>query len=229
VGSIKSQLEDSRPRERLMTYGQQSLSNSELLAIVLGSGTRDYNVLRLAADIMNDCGNDLNELSRNDYTYYMRYKGVGTAKAITIAAVFELARRRRDTPNADNPLLTNPQAVYEHIAPILCDLNHEEMWAMYLNAAGRLTHKQKIASGTRTAVVCDPKDIIRPALTGNTASVIIAHNHPSGNRMPSVQDDTLTQKVAQAAKVFDLKLNDHIIIARDGYFSYATSKPDIFI
>ena len=212
-----------------MTLGQQSLSNAELLAIVLHSGAPDYSALQLAQDILDDCGNDLNVLSRHDYTHYMKYKGVGAAKALTITAVFELARRRKDRPDEGTPQLTTPSAVHELMAPLLADLNHEEIWALYTSASGRLTGRQKIASGTRSAVVCDPKDVIRPALAGNAAAIILVHNHPSGNATPSQQDDALTRKVAGAAKLFDLRLNDHIIIARDTFFSYSTSRREAMI
>ncbi len=220
MSSIKDHDIESRPRERLMTFGPQALSNAELLAIVLGSGIVGNSAIDIAEQILRDCNNDINILAGQHYQYFTHYSGIGTVRAITLSAVFELARRRKDIVGSERPLLLSASAVYEYMKPRLADLNHEEIWGLYITAAGRLHSIRKLGSGTRTAVLCDPKDVIYHALGSNVSSVILVHNHPSGSTTPSGMDDDLTLKVKGAAELFDLRFNDHIIIGRDGFFSY---------
>lgn len=221
INSIKAWAEEDRPREKLLLKGRHTLSDAELLAILLGSGTREESAVALAQRILRAVANDLNELSKLSITDLMRHKGVGEAKAVTIAAAVELGRRRQLTPLRDKPQVQCSRDAYDAIASQLADLPHEEFWILCLNRANRIIARDRISSGGVAGTVVDAKLVFRRALELGAGSIILVHNHPSGAKLPSQADLELTRKLSQAGKSLDLQVLDHLIIAGDGYYSFA--------
>lgn len=213
--------EEDRPREKALLSGLQSLSTAELLAILLGSGTSGMSAVALAQHILKDVDQSLVALSqRSIKNLVANYKGVGEAKAITILAAMEIGRRYRDESPKQAPQITSPEDAYGLMQYTLADLDHEEFWIAYLNAARRVTKKERISQGGLTSTVVDAKIVVRHALDEQATALILYHNHPSGNMRPSKQDDKLTQTLRAAAKLFDIQVLDHIIVTRGGYYSY---------
>jgi DNA repair protein RadC len=221
---IKSWAEEDRPREKMLLKGKHSLSNAELLAILLGSGSREETAVGLAQRILRTVGNDLNELGKCSIADLSgRYKGVGEAKAITIAAAMELGRRRQLSSIQEKPQICSSRDSYDAIAPLLMDLHHEEFWILVLNRANRLLGRQQISRGGVAGTVVDAKVVFRKALetAPQACSVVLCHNHPSGNLYPSQADLELTLKLRQAGQVLDMQVIDHLIISQAGYYSFA--------
>lgn len=221
ASGIKAWAEEDRPREKLRTKGKQALTDSELLAILLGSGSVGQNVLELSKEILQKSNNDLNALGKRSIKDLMKHKGIGMAKAITITAALELGRRRQMTAKSIKPKISSSQSAVDAIGPLLMDLAHEEFWILILNRANTLTHQQKVSSGGMSATVVDLKILFKHAIEHEASGLILVHNHPSGNRNPSEQDKQLTQRVKQAATTLDIRLLDHIIIAQQEFFSFA--------
>lgn len=218
--SIKSWAVEDRPREKMLIKGKESLSNAELLAILLGSGSRNESAVQLAQRLLGSASN-LNDLSKKDIPYFMTFKGIGEAKAITISAALELGRRRQaESPEGRSKISTSNDA-YQVIGPRLRDLSHEEFWILCLNRRNVVVSQEKISSGGVGATVVDPKLIFKHALTQLASQIILVHNHPSGGILPSEQDNLLTSKLVQAGKVLDIKVIDHLIIGDGQYYSYA--------
>lgn len=219
--SIKRWSEDERPRERLLKNGASSLSNAELLAILLRSGTRKMSALEVARELLSSCNNNLRELAKLNYEELIRFEGIGAAKAVGLMAHFELNLRVSKLSRRELPPIKSSQYAAEIIAPLLRDLSHEECWVMYLNRANRLIDKERLTVGGVSSTIVDVKILVKRALEKLASSLILIHNHPSGNLSPGESDKIQTQIVKEAAALFDIKLLDHLIIAGDDYFSFA--------
>lgn len=219
--TIKAWAEEDRPREKLLTKGKQSLSDAELLAILLGSGSRDETAVGLAQRILKSVENDLNELGKRSIAELMKFKGMGEAKSITIVAAMELGRRRQLTDVKERPQIRSSKDGYLVIAPILMDLPHEEFWILILNRANKVMAREQISLGGVAGTVVDAKVVFRKAIEGMASSIILVHNHPSGNLQPSQQDIDLTKKLKKAGETLDIAVLDHLIVTESGYFSFA--------
>lgn len=219
--AITAWAEEDRPREKLLMKGKHNLSDAELLAILLGSGSKEQSAVSLAQDILRSTGNDLNELGKRSLADYLKFKGIGPAKAITIAAALELGRRRQLTNIKDRPKITCSRDSYHVIAPLLMDLPHEEFWILLLNRANKVLDRKMVSLGGTTGTVVDTKVVFKKAIDGQAVYLVLAHNHPSGNIFPSPQDLELTKKLVEAGKILSIKILDHLIIGDKGYYSFA--------
>lgn len=222
MSTIKDWAEDDRPREKLIAKGATSLSNSELLAILINNGTIDRSAVVLAKDLLALCNNDLKQVASLSYKEIvgLRVKGLGEAKAITIVAALELGLRRNISENKKDTI-TKSKDIALFLQAQLAYKSHELFIAIYLNNAQKILHHEIISEGGLTGTVADPRIIIKKALTYNATSIILCHNHPSGSLKPSKADETLTKKIRDAAILFDIKVLDHIIVSSEGYFSFA--------
>lgn len=219
--SIKSWAEEDRPREKMLAKGKEALSNAELIAILIGSGNSKETAVDLSKRILHDSKDNLIELSRLTINDLMKYNGIGEAKAVTIAAALELGRRRRFSEALEKPSIKNSQIAYECFYAHLSDLDHEQFWIMLLNNANKVIKLEKIGVGGMTGTTADPKKIFKSALENNAASVMLCHNHPSGNIFPSNADKQITNNLVKAGQFLEIKILDHIIIGNDNYFSFA--------
>lgn len=218
--SIKEWSENDQPREKLRALGRQVLSDAELMAILIGSGNRTESAIELCKRILNDSQNNLNELAKLSVTDLMKFKGIGEAKAISIIAALELGRRRKSQKVLDKTQITSSNHLYEYIRPVLEDLPHEEFWVILLSRANKIIGKQLIGRGGISETTADIKLIFKKSIENLASAIILAHNHPSGNLKPSQSDLNLTQKVKQAAQLFDINVLDHLIIGDGNYFSF---------
>lgn len=220
--NIKSWAEDDRPREKLMIKGKSNLSDAELIAILLGSGSREETAVGLAQRLLKEVDNNLHELGRKRISDLKKFKGIGEAKAISIIAALEIGRRRQLTTPIERPQIKGSSDAWNVIAPMIMDLNHEEFWILLLNRANRVISKERISSGGVAGTVVDAKIIFRRALEGGPASsIILAHNHPSGNLKPSQADIDITKKLRKAGESLDISVLDHLIISGNAYYSFA--------
>lgn len=219
--TIANWAEDDQPREKLRDKGPQALSNAELLAILIGSGTPGTSAVELMQDVLNGCNNNLNTLGKMTIRQLMAYKGIGEAKAITILAACELGKRRQQETPEERPDLGTATFVYRYMHPLLQDLDVEEFWILLMNQHHRLIRKILIAHGGITEVSVDIRIIMREALLSNTTILVVCHNHPSGNILPSRQDDLLTQSIKKACELMRIRFQDHVIVADGAYYSYA--------
>jgi DNA repair protein RadC len=218
---IKSWAEDDRPREKLLSKSPEALSNVELLAILLGTGTRALSAVDLARELFSSANHNLSELSRLSIKDMIKCKGIGEAKAITIIAALELGRRRRIKEVLDKKKIVSSHDAFEVFHPLLSDNTYEEFWIVTLNQSNIIRHTYKVSEGSLAGTVADPKKIFKLALDDHASSVILCHNHPSGNVTPSKKDHEITQKCKSAGQFLDLPVLDHIIVARDNYYSFA--------
>jgi DNA repair protein RadC len=212
---------EERPREKVMANGVQYLSDSELLAILLGSGTKNITAVELARQILKEAGNSLQLLGRKGISELVRIKGVGPAKAITILAALELGRRRAGMQHSHKIPVKSSETVYKLFHPLMGDLEHEEFWLLMLNRANRILGRFKVSQGGLSGTVIDTRIILKKALDNLASSIIVCHNHPSGNKQPSDADLKITEKLKKAAEMLEIKLLDHVIIADKSYFSFA--------
>jgi DNA repair protein RadC len=219
--TIKSWAEEDRPREKLMLKGQHSLSDAELLAILISSGNAEETAVELSQRILKQAGNNLFQLSRMNIKELMEFKGIGEAKAITIAAALELGRRRKETEAPKRERIISSKEVVDIFKPLLGDHLHEEFWILFLNRANMIISKKQISSGGMAGTVVDPKIIFKAALDEKASSIILCHNHPSGNIQPSEEDKKLTKKIIEAGKVLEIMVLDHVIVSHSGFFSFA--------
>lgn len=217
--SIKAWAEDDRPREKLIAKGRQALSDAELLAILLSSGSRDETAVQLAQRILKSNGNSYGQLAKLQLNDLKKFKGVGEAKAVTIAAALEIGRRRKDETIEDKPKITSSAQAYHVLQPKLNDLPHEEFWVLYMNRSNLVIKAECISRGGISGTVVDVRLILKPAIECLASGLILAHNHPSGNLRPSQEDLLLTKKVKEAARVMDIVLQDHLIIGDGNYLS----------
>ena len=218
--SIKDLASDDKPREKALRYGFSALAEAELLAILIRSGTQDESALELSRRIFAEAGNNLHNLARHSVKRLQAYKGIGEAKAITLAAALELGRRRMRSTRVEEPKITRSSDVYDLMAPYLVDKSHEEVWVVLMNQAGKVVRHVCVSSGGMTGTVVDPKIVMRHALEHHATRIILVHNHPSGSSKPSQQDIRLTHKIKHGAQLLDLELTDHVIVAGDRYYSF---------
>lgn len=218
---ILSWAEEDRPREKLILKGRSALSDAELIAILIGSGTKSLSAVDLAKLILNKVQNDLNELARLSVKDLEKFKGIGEAKAISIVSALELGRRRKDSEPLKKSKITSSKDVYDVVKPQLMDIKHEEFWILLLNRANIVINKIQISSGGVSGTVADPKIIFKQALDHLASAIILVHNHPSGNLSPSQADIDLTKKLKEAGKFLEIPVLDHVIFADQGYYSFA--------
>lgn len=219
---IKEWAQEDRPREKMLLKGVASLSDAELLAILIGSGNSDETAVQLSQRILNSAENNLNALAKlTIHELISGFKGIGEAKAITICAALELGKRR----NLCDPVLRQPirssHDAYALFHPLLCDLPYEELWVALTNRAGKVISKTKISQGGTGETSADLRIILKTAINGLAAGIILCHNHPSGNIRPSPQDDSLTKRLIKATELLEISIIDHIILCDGSYFSYA--------
>ncbi len=219
--SIKNWVEEERPREKMLQKGAAALTDAELLAILISSGTPKRTAVDLARDVLALANNNLREMGRLNVTELQKINGIGEARAITICAAMELGRRRQLNDGTDRISVNNSAQAAKLIIPHLQDLNHEVFYVIYLNHASKLMKEETISSGGLTATVADVRMILKNCLLYNSSKIVVAHNHPSGSKKPSDMDIKLTQKLKEAADVMDIKLMDHLIIAGNDYLSMA--------
>lgn len=219
--SIKEWAVEDRPREKMLAKGIRSLSEAELIAILIGSGSLDESAVDLSKRVLASANNNLNELGRKTITDYQKFKGIGQAKAITISAAMELGRRRKESENAEKTKIVTSSDAAGIFQPMLGDLQHEEFWVMLLNRNNILIDRSMISKGGLSGTVIDVRIILKIAIDKLACSLILCHNHPSGNLIPSEADKEITRKIKEAGKHMDIPVLDHIIIGNESYFSFA--------
>lgn len=218
--TIKSWAEDDKPREKLQAMGQKALSDAELIAILIGSGNRHESAVELSRHILKSTNYNLNKLGKMSMQELMRFNGIGEAKANSIMAAFELGRRRKESDTEKQEKIARSKDAYSLLYPHLADIQHEEFWILLLNRSNRVIRKECLSSGGLHGTVVDIRIMFRTALEHLACSIIVAHNHPSGNCQPSNEDIRLTQKLKEAGKVMDISLLDHLIITDQSYYSF---------
>jgi DNA repair protein RadC len=218
--NINQWAEEDRPREKMERLGAQVLSDAELLAILVGSGSAKEDAVALMKRILNDCNNNLNTLGKLTVRELCQYNGVGPAKAITILAACELGKRRQMESPEERPQLSTATRVYNHMHPLMQDMDVEEFWVLYLNQDHKLIKKVRIAHGGISEVSVDVRIIMREAVICNATILVVCHNHPSGQITPSPQDNALTLSIKNACELMRYKLMDHVIVADGHYYSY---------
>lgn len=219
--SIKSWAEDDRPREKLAQKGRDVLTNAELMGILIGSGTREESAIDLSKRILGAIDNDLNKLGQMTLSDLMKFRGIGEAKAIAIVAALELGRRRKATDVAKIARVVGSKDAYDLLYPYLSDLNHEQFYVILLNRNNRLIEAVRISQGGISGTVADVRLIFKSAIERLASSIIVAHNHPSGNLQPSQADIKLTRNLKEAGKLLEISVLDHLIIADQDYYSFA--------
>lgn len=219
--TIKNWAEGDRPREKLLQKGRNSLSDAELLAILIGSGSRNESAVELCKKILSASGHSLNELGKLSVKQLTHHKGIGEAKAITIIAALELGRRRRSEEALDKKKISSSTSVFELMQPIIGDLPHEEFWIIYVNNSNKVIDRFQLSKGGITGTLVDVRLALKKALELGATAIILAHNHPSGNLNPSSADKQLTQKLKTAGESIDIKILDHLIVTEKSYFSFA--------
>ncbi|NLX82117.1 MAG: DNA repair protein RadC [Proteiniphilum sp.] len=221
-GSIKNWAEEDRPREKLMQKGVNALTDSELLAIIIGSGNDNESAVELSRKILHKSDNNINNLAKLSVNDLVNgFRGIGPAKAINIIASLELGRRRKLEEIPDKKKITSSKDAYSQFFPILSDLNHEETWALILDRSNKVVATMQVSRGGISGTVVDIRLILREAINHYASGIILGHNHPSENCTPSPQDTALTKKLKEAARWMDIELLDHIIVCGETYYSYA--------
>jgi len=221
--SLKEWADEDKPREKLLLKGKQTLTDAELLAILLRSGSRNESVVELSKKLLQKVGNDLNELGKltvKDILSF-RFKGMGETKAITLVASLELGRRRQSAAIKERTRIASSRDIFELMSPHLSDLLHEEFWIILLNRANKVLSKEQLSTGGITGTVADARRIFNIAIKSNAVSIILCHNHPSGNTSPSHDDISLTKKLREAGVLLDIAVLDHLIVADRKYYSFA--------
>lgn len=219
--SIKDWATEDRPREKLLYRGISSLSDAELVAILIGSGNSKETAVELARRILENVKNNLNELGKLNVEDLKKFKGIGEAKAISIIAALELGRRRNQSSALEMEKITGSNDVARYLRPLLGDLPHEEFWALFLNRQNKIIEKQRLSQGGITSTVIDIRIVLKMALEKHATSLILVHNHPSGNLDASDADRKITRQLKEAATIMDIPLLDHLIITQTGHFSFA--------
>jgi DNA repair protein RadC len=219
--SIKNWAKDERPREKLLAHGAETLSNSELLAILINHGTKNKSAIELGKEVLEAGKNNLQELGKLTVKELMKIKGIGEAKAISIAASLELGRRRQATEALEKKTVTSSADIASFLQTKIKDNRREVFGVLYLNRANKINHFEIISEGGITGTVADPRIILKRALEEDAVNIVLAHNHPSGSLKPSRADEDLTRKIKEAAKYFDINVIDHIIVSELGYYSFA--------
>ena len=218
--NINQWAEEDRPREKLMRLGAGALTNAELMAILIGSGSPKESAVDLMKHILNDCDNNLNKLGRMSIRELQVYNGMGPAKAVSILAACELGKRRQMEKVQERKDLGSPQAIYDYMRPIMQDLDTEEAWIILMNQNYRLIKEERLSHGGITETLVDVRVIVKEALLNNATIVALCHNHPSDNARPSKEDDRLTERVKKACELMRIYLLDHVIVTESSYYSY---------
>ncbi|APU10812.1 DNA repair protein RadC [Cellulophaga lytica] len=219
--SIKNWSNDDKPREKLAQKGKSVLSDAELIAILIGSGSRNESAVELSKRILGSVNNNLNDLGKLSINQLMQFKGIGEAKAITITAALEIGRRRREEGEKKVEKIGSSKDVFNLLQPVLGELPHEEFWIIYLNNSNKVIHQAQLSKGGITGTLVDVRLVLKQALEIGAIGLILAHNHPSGGLKPSTADKQITEKLKNAAAALDMKVLDHIIITQREYFSFA--------
>ena len=219
--SIKDWSEDDRPREKLLQKGIQSLSDAELIAILIGSGNRDMSAVELSKYILSENSNNLNNIAKKSVQELINFKGIGEAKAISILSALELGKRRESSEVEERNKITSSKDVFLLLNSKYKDLPYEEFWVIFLNRSNKIIHKERMSQGGVSGTVVDIRIILKKAIENLASSIILSHNHPSGQLKASKQDLDLTQKLKEAAKLIDVSVLDHIIVADNKYYSFA--------
>lgn len=219
--SIKSWAEEDRPREKLLQKGRHVLTDAELIAILIGSGTKKESAVELSKRILAHFGNNLNELAKLSVHDLIKFKGIGEAKAISIVAALELGRRRKETEATKREKITSSRDIFQFMHAQFLDLPHEEFHVLLLNRTNAVIRREFVSRGGISGTVVDPKIIFKIAIDNLASSIILCHNHPSGNLRPSEQDISLTKKIKEAGTLLEVPILDHLIISDTGYFSFA--------
>ncbi len=219
--SIKFLAEDDRPREKFLLKGKNTLSDAELLAIIIGSGNRDESAVELSRRILQSVGNNWHQLSRLSIKDLMKFNGVGEAKAIAIAAALEIGRRKASQEVAEKKSLTSPNEAFCFFKPYLSDLQTEEVWAAFVNQKNKILHFSQISSGGISSSVVDVRVLFKTALDHFATGIFLAHNHPAGSLQPSEEDIKITKQIHQAGKLLNITLIDHLILNQTSFFSFS--------
>lgn len=219
--SIKHWSDDDKPREKMVRKGKSILSDAELIAILIGSGSRNESAVELSKRILASVNNNLNELGKLSIKQLMQFKGIGEAKAVTIAAALEMGRRRRGEEAQKIIKISSSKDAFELLQPSMGELPHEEFWIVYLNNSNKVVHTSQLSKGGITGTLVDVRLVMKQALELGAVALILAHNHPSGTLKPSEADKQITQKLKKASTALDIKVLDHLIITQKDYFSFA--------
>lgn len=220
--TIREWSEDDRPREKMQKKGAQNLSDAELLAILIGSGNAHESAVELSRRIMHTCSDNINELARMSiHDLCKRFKGIGTAKAITIMAALELGKRRRTNEVIERTQIKSSIDLFNLFEPLLIDLHHEEFWIALLDGANKIIETKRLTQGGAQQTVVDLPQLLKTALEKSALSVAVAHNHPSGQNKPSNEDDQITRKIKNGCEAIGIRFLDHLIVARGKYYSFA--------
>jgi len=219
--SIKHWSDDDKPREKLVQKGRVVLTDAELIAILIGSGSHNETAVALSKRILASAGNNLNELGKLSIKELMKFKGIGEAKAVTIAAALEIGRRKRSAEVQQAAKINSSEDAFEWLLPQIGDLQHEEFWILYLNNSNKVLRSSQISKGGLTGTLVDIRIIMKQALEASAVGLILAHNHPSGTLKASRADKEVTQKIKAAANALDMRVLDHLIITQQKYFSFA--------
>lgn len=222
--SIKNWSDDDKPREKLLNKGRSALSDAELIAILIGSGSRAESAVELSKRILASVDNNLNELGRLSVPQLMQFKGIGEAKAVSIAAALEMGRRRRGEDALKVDKITSSKDAFEILQPIIGELEHEEFWILYLNNSNKVLQKSQLSKGGITGTLVDVRIVMKQTLELGAVGLILAHNHPSGTLKPSRADKEITQKIKRASESLDIKVLDHLIVTQKDYFSFADNQ-----
>jgi DNA repair protein RadC len=212
---------EDRPREKLYSKGTSSLSDAELLAILIGSGTKNRSAVDLGRELLSLAGNNLNSLGKLGIADLRKIRGIGNARAVTIAAALELGRRRKLAEMPDFPQIKCSRDVFDLLAPLLSDISHEEFWILFLNRSNKVVNRMKLSQGGISGTVTDVRIVMKQAIENLASGIIVCHNHPSGNLNPSESDTRITQKIKEAGTLMDIQLLDHLIITDKDYYSFA--------
>lgn len=223
IQSIKNWATEDRPREKMLEKGRETLSDAELIAILIGSGNSNESAVDLSRRILRDVDDNLIQLSQLNINDLTRYNGIGEAKAVSILAALELGRRRRFAEASTQAFIKNSKDAFEYFYMRMADIEHEQFWVMLLNPANKVIKLAKVSDGGINGTSADPKRIFKIALENNATAIMLCHNHPSGNVLPSESDKTLTRNIINGGKLLEIKILDHIIIGIDKYFSFADS------
>lgn len=218
---IKAWAEDDQPREKLINKGKLSLSDAELIAILLGMGTKEHSAVDLAKIILHSVSNNLNELAKLSVSDLIKFKGIGEAKAVSIVAAMELARRRKTADQLAKTKIKSSYEAYNYLKPFLLDLDHEQFWILCLNRNLEVIKTIQISTGGVVGTIADPKIIFKYAIENLANAIVLSHNHPSGNKNPSKADIDLTKSLSEIGKMLEITISDHLIFTNDGYYSFA--------
>lgn len=219
--TINQWAEEDRPREKMLSKGIDTLSDAELLGILIGSGNTEESAVELMRRILAACDNNLNELGKWSFAEYARFKGIGPAKATTLMAALEIGKRRKMQDPKERARILSSKDVYNLFHPLMCDLPQEEFWVLLLNQSNKVIDKLRISTGGIDGTYADVRTILREALLQRATGIILVHNHPSGNATPSAADRKLTSSVAQGAKTMNIRLADHLVVCDGTYYSFA--------